>query len=211
MSNPYAPPTPGKRPSRDRRGGNRDGETAAHDDERPDRRGSGAGRAPEGAARHTDEGGPGGPQPSGRAPAPRSAPKEPGPPRDPKAVEAAQGRVRTFALLMLATVLTYSLPLPWSAGAVVFSVAGIVVGVLATRALRRAGVRGPMITMMSLFVGFAVLLSLSLLTMLALYPLQAEREACLRDALTISAQEQCEEEWEDAVRNMSPGTGIPTD
>lgn len=234
MSNPYAPPSPGKRPGRDGRAPEREGkgpgrhgsrpgqsgEPPGPDDPRPrpDAADPDAGASPGGPSGGPSRGpsvGPWPESPEGRPPSdPRLAGRPgvpagpPSPPPDPEAVRAAHRRMFHLGLLMLATVLTYSLPLPWSAGAAVFSISAVVVGLLTVQALWRAGLRGPMVTLTVLFVLLAGFVTLALLTMLALYPVQAQREACLREALTISARERCEAEFEEAVtERLTPGTG----
>jgi hypothetical protein len=113
---------------------------------------------------------------------------------------------------MLATLVTFSFPLPWGIAPVVFSAAAVVAGLAAARGLWRAGVRGAQLTMSVLFAVFAGLVSLTLLASLALYPLRVEFEACMRDAVTLSATERCQTEYNDAiVERFSPATDAPTD
>lgn len=154
--------------------------------------GSGA-RTPGAAGR--PDGRPDGPQgPPGHDPGPA-----PRPPADPEVIRAASRQVMHFGLLILATLLTASLALPWQAAALAFAIAAVVVGIRALRAVWRAGLRGTLVPVLAVGLALAALMSLSLLTMLALWPIQVERQDCLRDALTIAARETCETQFQEAL------------
>jgi hypothetical protein len=97
-----------------------------------------------------------------------------------------------FGVMLLAAVMTSSLPLPWQVGSFLFLVAAMVVGVRALVSVWRVGLRGALVPLLALGLVFTGLLSLSMLSLLALWPVQMERQNCLRDALTIAAEERCE-------------------
>ncbi|MFI2755164.1 hypothetical protein ACGIF2_17180 [Cellulomonas sp. P22] len=173
MSNPYAPPsedTPRPDPSRTR--------------PVPDR--------PHGGPR---PGPPSGPPSPGRDPR-QGPPPAPLPPIDPEALRVASRRVMNFGLLMIATIVVSTLPLPWRAASLVFVVLAIVAGVRALVATRRARVRGALTPMLLVGLAFAGMLSLTLVTMLATWPVQQAHEECLRGALTVSARAGCDQTYE---------------
>lgn len=117
-----------------------------------------------------------------------------------------------FGLLMLATLVAATLSLPWQAAALAFAIAAMVAGVIALRSVWRAGLRGALLPVLGMGLAFAALMSLSLVTMLALWPVQMQRQECLRDALTISASEACEAQYQDALQErLDRATGSPTD
>ncbi|WP_024287077.1 hypothetical protein [Cellulomonas sp. KRMCY2] len=193
MSNPYAPPPGGSgaRSPDPGPGGPAGSPDTPADGARPDVRHPGGGTGPD--ARH-----PGGEQrPDVRQPGgPDSAPQRPA---DPEAVRAASRQVMHFGLLILATLLTASLTLPWQAAALAFAIGAIVVGIRAIRTVWRAGMRGTLVPVLAVGLALAALMSLSLVTMLALWPLQVDRQDCLRGALTISVREGCETAFQDAL------------
>ncbi|WP_182111953.1 hypothetical protein [Actinotalea sp. JY-7876] len=144
-------------------------------------------------------------QPAGAPPPGRVPPRPP----DPEAARAASRRVTHFGLLLLATLVVTSLPLPWQAAAVGFAVAAVVVGIRALMAVWRAGLRGAVVPLLGLGIGFSAVMVLSLGTMLALWPLQVELEQCRRDALTISAQDRCQAEYEQSLRDVLERAATP--
>ncbi|WP_250448645.1 hypothetical protein, partial [Actinotalea sp. C106] len=147
--------------------------------------------------------GPGQHEPGQHTPAPR-------PPVDPEAAREASRQVMHFGLMMLATILAVSLPLPWQAAALAFALGAVVLGIRALRAVWRSGLRGALVAILGFGLGLAALLTLSLVTMLALWPVQMERQSCLRDALTISATTACEDQFQqrlDETLERVPGIG----
>ncbi len=193
MTNPYAPPPRGPRATGDDAG--QDAGVGAQDTGTGT--GTGTGEAPHGSSRSTP---PGTPRPAGAQASPPQGPPDPTrPPPDPDAVRGASRQVMHFGLIMLASLVTAALPLPWQAAALVFALGAIVVGIRAMRAVWRSGVRGALVPVLGVGLVFAALMSISLATMLALWPLQVQRQDCLRDALTISAREACEVQFQDAL------------
>lgn len=180
MSNPYAPPPRG-----------------AGTGETP-----GPGRAPV-PPQQVDPAGPGDAPPT-QQPSRTGArgPTGARPPTDPEAARAASRRVMHFGLLMLATLLTTTLPLPWSVGALLFAVGAVVAGVLALRSVWKAGLRGALVPMLGLGIGFSVMMTTSLVAMIAMWPVHEARQDCLRDALTISARESCEAEYREQLQEQ---------
>lgn len=188
MSNPYAPP--GSRPRADGRRKGPPGDTPT---------------APPTTGRPAPEDRPPGPPTTGR-PAPGTPPR----PADPETLAAVGRHVRLFALLMGATLVTSALPLPWQASAVVFAVGSLVAGARALRTVWLAGLRGALPLALGVGLGFGAVMTASLVAMLALWPVQAERQECLRSALTISAQEACEERFEQELTDrLVGGLGAP--
>lgn len=153
------------------------------------------------------------PHPPGQPPHP--VPGPPGPPRpgdpdqvgrtaprtDPEAARAASRRVQHFSLLLLAGVVTSALPLPWQAASLGFVVAALVVGIRALSAVWRAGLRGPLVPMLAIGLAFTALMSIALASLLALWPVQLERQQCLNGALTIAASETCEIQYETTLED----------
>ena len=115
-----------------------------------------------------------------------------------------------FGLLMLATLVTAALPLPWQAAGLAFAVVTVVVGVRALQAAWRAGLR-TLVPLLGVGLAFAMLMSVALGAILALWPLQVERQDCLRDALTISARETCEADFQESLQQRLEQATRPSD
>ena len=117
------------------------------------------------------------------------------PPADPEGTARATGLTRLFAVLVLASVLVATLPLPWQAAALLFALAAVVVCVRAVVVAVRARSRG-LVPLLS--VGLVIALSWTLLlsVQLALWPAQQDKQECLEGALTVGAKSACETQFE---------------
>lgn len=114
------------------------------------------------------------------------------------AVEPGGGR----ALLLGAAGLVLALTLlPWGALGLVFEVAAVVLGVRTLRRARASGRAAPGARAAVVLGGLASLLLLLLLGFLAaFYQEYQDFRACDDRAITISAQDQCRVDFEDALR-----------
>ena len=187
MSNPYRPPDP-------------DAPPRPHPGPYPNVGGGPAeGASPQGAEDTGNAGRRGRPGRSGRAARPTP------PPPDPEALRAAGVRIRDFALFLLAALLTSDLPVPWQVGSLLLAIGAVVAGVRALIAVWRTGLRSALLPALGVGVGFAAMFAVSLGTLLAFWPLQVERDECLRDALTLGAREQCEKDFTDALDERLTG------
>jgi hypothetical protein len=124
-----------------------------------------------------------------------------GPP-DPLATRAASRLVMHFGLLLLASLLTSALPLPWQAASLGFMVAALVVGIRALSAAWRAGVRGVLVPMLAVGLALTALMAMVMASLLALWPIQLARQDCLQGALTISATEKCQVDFKNSVNHV---------
>lgn len=131
---------------------------------------------------------------------------------DPELARAAQRLVLHFVLLVLASLVTATLPLPLQVAALVFAVAAVVVGLRALRLVWRPGLRAQLAPLLLFGLAFAGLLTVSLSVMLALWPVQMERQTCMSRALTLGAQEACQARYEESlVLRLEELMGGPTD
>jgi len=117
-----------------------------------------------------------------------------------------------FGLLMLGALLLNTLPLPWRVAALAAVVAAIVAGVRALIAVRRARASGALVPMLVVGLVIAVMLSLTMMSTFATWPLQMAQQECQRGALTISAQAKCDADfrqgvldWEQRLRDRTTG------
>jgi hypothetical protein len=118
---------------------------------------------------------------------------------DPEALRSANRLVLHFTLLVLAALLTTTLPLPWQLGSLAFAVAGLVVGLRALRQVWRSGLRQQLAPLLLFGLAFAALMTLSMSVMLAFWPAQVARQECQARAVTIDAREQCELDFQQSL------------
>lgn len=176
MGNPYAPPRPGSKPTDEAR------KPAPPPVRGP--RPPGVDEAP-GQVRP----GPGGGWP---------APGEPPAPVDPDTLRATTRRVLHFGLLMLVTLVTSSLAFPWRMSSLFFAVVTVVFGVRALRAVWRARLGGALLPAVAVGLGLTATMSLSMLGGLAMWDVELDNQRCLDGALTVSAQQECAVQYEQA-------------
>ena len=144
------------------------------------------------------------PQGPPRAPVPPGGARPPRPQRpvDEAGVARARRLARTFAVLVLGGVLTGMFPVPWSGVSFAFAIAAIVVGVRAFVVAVRAHARGSLPVLLGVATATALgWLVVSLATIL-LWPAQIEHQDCLAGALTQTARQQCDVEFEQGVKDM---------
>jgi hypothetical protein len=110
-------------------------------------------------------------------------------------VRATSRRILHFGVLLLAAVLTSTLPLPWQVASLLFVAAALVVGIRALVRAWRGGVRGAVLPMLGLGLASAGLVAVTVLSLLAVWPQQLQRQECLADAVTIAATERCEAQF----------------
>ena len=175
MGNPYAPRPPGSPP--------------------PDpRRFQPPATAPENTAPEDTAHPPAG-LPGSSGPADPRAPR----PVDPEAARRATRSVMHFGLLMLGSLLTSSLALPWRLVSVAIALLALVVGIRALRRIWRAGLRGFLVVAMSAGVVMTFALALTTLAVIPVWQIEMDRQQCLDEALTISATSTCETTYRTAI------------
>ncbi|UJP39703.1 hypothetical protein [Cellulomonas palmilytica] len=130
------------------------------------------------------------------APPPRETP-----PPSPETVKDVARQVRLFAVLMLATLLTGTFPVPWQAASLVFCVLALVVGIRALVRAVRGRVRGAMTGLLAGGTGLAAFWLVVSGGMILMWPLYLDRQECLAGALTVSARHECEATFEKSVQD----------
>lgn len=130
----------------------------------------------------------------------------PAPPKpSPETVRAVTRSVLRATGVTMAALLSTALPLPWQAAGTVLALAGVVLGVRALRAVRRAGLRRPLMPVVVASLAIAGLYLVSSLSVLATWPLQTQRQECLERALTVASRDACEAQFREAIERFSSG------
>ena len=127
------------------------------------------------------------------------APRLPTPAPDPEALRVVQRRMGTFLVLVLASLVTSRLRLPWQLGGLAFALAALGAGVWALAAARRPGLREQVAPMLVAGLVFTIMLLLSMSSSLVLWSEQTTHQQCLDAAVTLSAQDACDTAYRDAV------------
>ncbi|WP_156252280.1 hypothetical protein [Pseudactinotalea terrae] len=129
--------------------------------------------------------------------------QEPPPELTPEQVRSVTGSTMLFGLMMMATLLAGNLPVPWQLLAPLVGVGTLVFGVRTlgrVRKLRWPGMLSPML------IGGLMLTCLTTVgttTQLTIYwDEQVAYQECRERAVTITAQERCDQEWDEA-RNLA--------
>ncbi|WP_066464375.1 hypothetical protein [Sanguibacter suarezii] len=133
------------------------------------------------------------------SPAPQGTPRTPRPPVDPDAARLATRSVMHFGLLMLATLLTSTIALPWRLVSVAIGLLALVVGIRALRRIWRAGLRGFLVVAMSAGVIMTFALALTTLAVIPVWQIEMDRQSCLNQAITLSATSTCESDYQRAI------------
>ncbi|WP_421743633.1 hypothetical protein [Cellulomonas sp.] len=136
--------------------------------------------------------GPSWPPPMPRPQAPAAPERQP---PDPEVAAHATRLTRLFGVLVLGSVLVATLPLPWQAAGLLFAVAALVVGIRGLIIAGRARTRG-LVPLLAVGIVIALSWTLILGVQLALWPVQQDKQECLEGALTISATNACETQYE---------------
>lgn len=138
------------------------------------------------------------------------SPQQPEPPRKSHRhkptdheLNSARMFIRLFVFAIILTLLTSYLELPWKAVAPVFGVASIVFGIIGMVKAVRCGFPRLLRVGMALGLGAALVLTISTATLVALWPITAEYETCMSQALTVRAENTCEQNYQDTLKELS--------
>lgn len=132
-------------------------------------------------------------------PGPAATPAPGRPPVDPTAARRATRSVMHFGLLMLASLVTSSLVLPWRLVSVAIALLAIAAGIRALRRIWRAGLRGFLVVAMSAGVVMTFVLALTTLAVIPVWQIEMTRQTCLTQAITIAASITCESDYQTAI------------
>lgn len=110
-----------------------------------------------------------------------------------------------FAVLILGAILTAELSLPWKVAALVFGAAALVTGIMAMVRAVKAKMKGSIFGFLSLGLVLTVIVTLTQVWAIALWPWQSSYETCLDNAITDQAHHKCITDYEDHLNTLIPG------
>jgi hypothetical protein len=142
-------------------------------------------------------------QPGPDAGRPRPAPPRPRP--SPEQVRAAGRRTLAATSATLATLVVTSLPLPWPALGVPLSIGAVVLGIRALLAARAAGLQRSVMPLLAVGLVLSLLYVVYSLSILATWSIHQDRHDCLARAVTVSARDACDAEFQEEVRYLVTG------
>jgi hypothetical protein len=122
---------------------------------------------------------------------------------DPAQTRLAARWLGRFTLLVVASLVAAGLPLPWQAGALAFSLPALVVGALALRAVIRARMRRLPALMLGIGLTMTAFMVIGQIGLLVLWPVQQDLQECRSRALTLSATEQCQRDFDERIEEMT--------
>lgn len=105
----------------------------------------------------------------------------------------------TFGFLLIIALLSSQLPLPYMLVSPVFIIAALVFGVRALLRSWKISPRNLMTPMLAMGIVMALLMSVTVTTKLALWPIEMERQECFQYALTNSAKDECAANYQQAL------------
>ena len=129
----------------------------------------------------------------------QAPPRAPRPPVDPDAARVATRSVLHFGLLMLATLVTTTIALPWRLVSIAIALLALVVGIRALRRIWRAGLRGFLVVAMSAGLVMTFALALTNLAVIPVWQIEMDHQSCLDQAITLSATSTCESDYRTAI------------
>lgn len=115
---------------------------------------------------------------------------------------AVSGWIRAVVLLVVLAYAFSALALPWKVGSVVFGVAGVVCGIVATVKVLRRKLPGILRITIPLATLACLLFTLSTSTQVIFYQPTAEYEQCLQDTVTDRSQAQCKHDYEQKLSSL---------
>ncbi|MBO9554261.1 hypothetical protein [Cellulomonas sp.] len=122
-------------------------------------------------------------------------------PTDAKAATRSISLARTTGLLVLASVLVLSFPVPWQAASLGFGLAAAVTAIRGLAVALRGRVRGGVPAVLGVLLLVSGMLSLVSASMLVLWGPQRDHQACLAGALTVTAKSQCEAQYRQDIED----------
>lgn len=116
-------------------------------------------------------------------------------------LKEASGATFRFGALLILALLSSQLPLPYTLVAPVFIIAAVWFGIIAIRRSWAISPRNLMTPMLLAGLVMALVMSFSVTTKFALWPIEMERQECVQYALTNTAKAECAADYEKALND----------
>ncbi|WP_026819179.1 hypothetical protein [Arthrobacter castelli] len=118
-------------------------------------------------------------------------------------LKSARTFIRLFAFSIILALLTSYLELPWKAAAPVIAAAAVVFSIIGLVKSVRCGFPRLLRVGLALGIGVSLVLTISSAALVALWPITAEYETCMSQALTVSAEVECQQDYEKTLEELS--------
>lgn len=118
-------------------------------------------------------------------------------------LKSAKTIIRLFVYSIILALLASYLELPWKVAAPVLGIAALVLGIVGLVKAVRCGFPRLLRVGLAMGLGAALVLTVSTGALVALWPVTAEYETCTSQALTVRAENQCEQTYQDKLQELS--------
>ena len=129
----------------------------------------------------------------------RPAPKAPL--KDSPELMRASRRVMIFGALLVLTLITQTLDLPWRLVTVAVGLSALMYGIRAVIGVWKVGMRGLVIPAIGIGAIMSALMAFSTALSLFVWGIEMDFQDCRAGAITVSASEQCTAEYKSAITN----------
>lgn len=118
-------------------------------------------------------------------------------------LKSARTFIRLFAFAIILALLVSYMELPWKAGAPLLGAAAVVFAIIGMVKAVRCGFPRVLRLGLALGIGASLVLTISSAALVALWPITAEYETCMSQALTVKATAECQQDYQDTLEELS--------
>lgn len=118
-------------------------------------------------------------------------------------LKSARTFIRLFAFSIVLALLASYLELPWKVAAPVLGVASVTFAIIGLVKASRCGFHRLLRIGLALGIGAALVLTISSATMVVLWPITSEYETCMSQALTVRAEANCQQVYQNKLEELS--------
>jgi hypothetical protein len=118
-------------------------------------------------------------------------------------LKSARTFIRLFAFSIILALLISYLELPWKAAAPLLGAAAVAFAIIGLVKAVRCGFPRLLRIGLALGIGASLVLTISSAALVALWPVTAEYETCMSQALTVRAKAECQQEYQTRLEELS--------
>lgn len=118
-------------------------------------------------------------------------------------LKSARTFIRLFAFAIILALLASYLQLPLKAAAPVIGAAAVAFSIIGLVKAVRCGFPRVLRIGLALGIGVSLVLTISSTAVVALWPITAEYETCMSQALTVKAKAECQENYQNTLEELS--------